>query len=351
MSLEQNTGIFCFAEDSSFFDYFFQKLNLNLSVYTDVDKFELSSHSTKIACLHMPYPYHPRVEQFVQQVECDKYIILCTELHNYIFNFIKRYDYKNITYFVNGEIDTVLQNAKIYPYMDWFRETADFYRENDFLNGLDNSPRDYVFECLLGRKKPHRDQVFEHVSTNNKVFTKYGTSEHIVDFKNSNEWITGLKDLVIKQSVGHSVNQIQYMNRTVRLSQLIPLEVYKKSYYSIVAETNTDSSFAFLTEKTAKPLIAGRLFLIAGNRYSLRTLHNLGFKTFDLVIDESYDGIDSQFKRIKSMLAQVDYLCTQDPESICKKIRPIVKHNQDLILNREWQQEFLQVFLSELETG
>ena len=269
---------------------------------------------------------------------------------DFIYNFTKRYDYKNISYFINGEIDTPLQNAKIYTNMDWFRETADFYKETDFLNRLDNSSKDYVFECLLGRKKPHRDQVFEHVSLNNKVFTKYGTSEHIIDFKNSNEWITGLKDLSIDENIKHSVNQIQYMNRTVRLSQLIPLEVYNKSYYSIVSETNTDSSFTFLTEKTAKPLIAGRLFLVAGNRHSLRTLRNLGFKTFDSVIDESYDGIYSQFERIKAMLEQVNYLCTVDPESIYKKIEPVVKHNQQLILNREWQQEFLKVFLSELKT-
>ena len=235
--------------------------------------------------------------------------------------------------------------------MDWFRETADFYRNTDFLQGLEYRNKEYFFECLLGRKKPHRDQIYNYVKLNNKVFTKYSTNERVINFNNANEWSTGLDDLVIDEKFQYSVSQVQYKNRTVRLSQLIPLEVYNNSYYSIVAETNVDNSFTFLTEKTAKPLIGGRLFLVAGNRYSLRTLHNLGFKTFNHIIDESYDNIDSQFDRIAAMLEQVDYLCTQGPELIYEKIKPIVKHNQQLILSREWQKEFLQIFLSELKTG
>ena len=351
MSLDKDAGIFCFAEDSSFFNFYFSSLKLNSLIYADVNEFKLSNHKIKIACLHMPYPYHPRVEQFIQQVQCDKYIIICSELHKFVFNFIKRYDRKNVCYFINGEVDTFLENAKVYSYMDWFRETADFYRNTDFLQGLEYRNKEYLFECLLGRKKPHRDQIYNRVKSNNKVFTKYSTSERVINFKNANEWSIGLNDLVIDEKLQYSVSQVEYKNRTVRLSQLIPLEVYNNSYYSIVAETNAESSLTFLTEKTAKPLVAGRLFLIAGNPYSLRTLHNLGFKTFDGIIDESYDNIDSQTERIAAMLEQVDYLCTQDPELIYEKIKPIVEHNQQLMLSREWQEEFLQIFLSELKTG
>ena len=348
MNLGTQTGIFCYAEDSSFFDYFFQKLNLNLSVYSDVDKFRLHQNSKRIACLHMPYPYDSRIEHLISRVSADLFIIVCTETHGYIYNFIRKHDRKNFVYFINGHIDVELKYAKVYTYMDWFRETVDFYQATDYLKGLKSSDKNFLFECLLGRKKPHRDQIYNHVKHNNKILTKYSTSEYSINFENADEWMSDVKTDI---NVKHTVEQIQYMNKTVRLSQLIPLEAYNRSYYSIVAETNTDNSFTFLTEKTAKPLIAGRLFVVAGNKNSLKTLQHLGFKTFDSVIDESYDSVDGQYKRIKAMLEQVDYLCSQDPEEIYKKIDPVVKHNRDLILNREWQQEFLQVFLSELETG
>ena len=350
MILKNQPGIFCFAEDSSFFDYFFQKLNLNLSVYSDVDKFRLHQSARRIACLHMPYPYNPRIEHLIDRVSCDLFIIVCTEMHAYIHNFIRKHDRKNFVYFINGNLDQDLQHAKLYTYMDWFRETSDFYKSTDYLSQLDNSKKTYFFECLLGRKKPHRDQIYNYVKENTKIFTTYSASENFINYEDNTEWVSAINNLQLETTAKYTVNQIQYMNRTVRLSQLIPIQVYNNSYYSVVAETNTDSGFTFLTEKTAKPLIAGRLFVIAGNKNSLRTLKHLGFKTFDSVIDESYDTIDSQYKRIKAMLEQVDYLCTQDPVVITEKIKPVVKHNQQLILNREWQQEFLQEFLSELKT-
>ena len=348
MNLEQNPGIFCFAEDSGFFDFYFRKLNLNLSVYHDVDKFRLHPANRRIACLKIPYPYNPRVEQLISKINCDLFIVLCTEMHTYVYNFIKKYDYKNFVFFINGDIDCKLNHAKMYTYMDWFRETSDFYRETDYLQRLNNFNKSYLFECLLGRKKPHRDQVYNHVKHSDKILTKYSTSEYSIDFANADEWVS---DITPDNNIKYTVDEIKYMNRTIRLSQLIPTEVYNKSYYSIVAETNTDESFTFLTEKIAKPLIAGRLFTVAGNKNSLKTLRRLGFQTFDSVIDESYDSVSGQYKRIKAMLEQVDYLCSQDPELIYKKIDPVVKHNQELILNREWQQEFLQVFFSELKTG
>ena len=348
MNLDKDTGIFCFAEDSSFFDYFFQKLNLNLSVYSDVDKLRLHPGGRRIACIQIPYPYDLKTEQLISKISFDLVIILCTEMHAYVYNFIRKYDKKNFVFFTNGDIDVELMHAKRYTYMDWFRETSDFYRATDYLKGLKSSDKNFLFECLLGRKKSHRDQVYNHVQHNGKILTKYSNSEHSIDFTNTNEWISDIKT---DNNVKYTVDQIKHMNRTVRLSQLIPTEVYNQSYYSIVAETNTNDNFTFLTEKTAKPLIAGRLFTIAGNKNSLKTLHRLGFKTFDSVIDESYDSVDGQYKRIKAMLEQVDYLCTQDPGLIYEKIKLIVKHNQELILNREWQQEFLQVFLGELKTG
>jgi hypothetical protein len=46
-----------------------------------------------------------------------------------------------------------------------------------------------------------------------------------------------------------------------------------------------------MTEKTAKPIWAKRLFVMFGTPGFLKKLHELGFKTFDHVIDESYDSM------------------------------------------------------------
>jgi hypothetical protein len=69
-------------------------------------------------------------------------------------------------------------------------------------------------------------------------------------------------------------------------------EFYTDSYCNIVLESQFDvdgSSGAFLTEKTFKPIKHGQLFFIAGGPGSLQAIRNLGYRTFDNLLDNSYD--------------------------------------------------------------
>jgi hypothetical protein len=75
------------------------------------------------------------------------------------------------------------------------------------------------------------------------------------------------------------------------LSQVIPLSIYNQTAYSVVAETNYDNNYIFNTEKIVKPILARRLFLVVSGQHYLRNLRSLGFKTFDGIIDETYDTI------------------------------------------------------------
>ena len=56
----------------------------------------------------------------------------------------------------------------------------------------------------------------------------------------------------------------------------------------VVAETNAVSSFWF-TEKTAKCLATGKPFVLLNGNNSLLRLQEMGFETFNSVIDENYD--------------------------------------------------------------
>ena len=77
-----------------------------------------------------------------------------------------------------------------------------------------------------------------------------------------------------------------------------------------------------------------------GNPHSLQTLHRLGFKTFDSVIDESYDNSFDLEKRVGMAMQQVDRLANMtdaDRASLNEKIIPILEHNQKVMLETDWQ--------------
>ena len=95
-----------------------------------------------------------------------------------------------------------------------------------------------------------------------------------------------------------------------------------------------------LTEKSGKCLLGRRLFINFGNPGVLKLIKELGYQTFDSVIDESYDNEPDRDLRFKSAWNQVEYLLNQPPESVAEKIKPILDHNQKLFLTSNYTQKF-----------
>ena len=86
---------------------------------------------------------------------------------------------------------------------------------------------------------------------------------------------------------------------------LVP-EHFTDSYVNIVIETHMDadqSGGVFLTEKTFKPIKHAQPFVIFGCAHSLARLRDLGYRTFDHAIDNSYDKIDDTSDRYQRLIA------------------------------------------------
>jgi hypothetical protein len=62
----------------------------------------------------------------------------------------------------------------------------------------------------------------------------------------------------------------------------------------------------------------------------------LGFQTFDGIIDESYDLIKHDSDRYTAAFEQVRYLCSVPQNQILPKIRSIVDHNHEVVMNTDW---------------
>jgi hypothetical protein len=103
---------------------------------------------------------------------------------------------------------------------------------------------------------------------------------------------------------------------------------YIDTYFSLVTETVFEYPHSFRTEKTAKVLAIGHPFIIASSVGFYRDLRNLGFRTFDSVIDESFDMIEHHQTRMDRIHDIVQDLCAQDLTSFLKACQDICKYNQ-----------------------
>lgn len=109
---------------------------------------------------------------------------------------------------------------------------------------------------------------------------------------------------------------------------------YHDSYLNIVLETHMDadqSGGVFLTEKTFKPIKHAQPFVIFGAANSLARLRDLGYKTFDHALDNSYDAIQDTTARYSALMAMLeDVICRGNLglHDLYDRCVPDIEHNQ-----------------------
>lgn len=127
-------------------------------------------------------------------------------------------------------------------------------------------------------------------------------------------------------------------NLTFHSSYRAQLYYFTNSYFSIVTETHYDTGkMNFLTEKTFKSILFKSPFLLVTTPGSLETLKQLGYKTFDGIIDESYDKELDNSKRMLLLGKEIERLCNLNDgelQEFKNKCLPIVDYNYDLLMNK-----------------
>lgn len=266
-----------------------------------------------------------------------------SELHNFHWAIFARCHHENVFWLLPGFVnDREDINKNIICWGDWFKTTANLYKalpgvvEDLHNHSYQTKPK--YFDMFLGSPKPHRDFVFKSVQEKRlfeKVVITYGG-----DWKNDAfyaedyfVWEPGCTPL---QPIIGTADFVEYKGQRTHLSQVISVQTMKECAYSVIAETDYDNTLTCFTEKSAKPVIAKRMFIAYSGYKFLQNFRRLGFKTFDCVIDESYDlEIDDQ-KRYTMAFEQIERLMQMDQQEVYAKLKPVLDHNYELLMNRDW---------------
>lgn len=114
---------------------------------------------------------------------------------------------------------------------------------------------------------------------------------------------------------------------------------FNNSYCHIVLETLYDadqSNGAFLTEKIFKPIKHAQPFIIFGTSNSLKTLQQLGYRTFDHAIDNRYDDEPNNSKRFFKTINAIEQLSKTDLHAWYLSCQDDIEYNQQLFLSNKW---------------
>lgn len=346
-------------------DYYISQLKFNdaYQVYHSIEQYQHAVANIKLAFVNHLNSYEPpeseqqRLEQviegrkFFQEIAqaknySDLVFAFETELHPYSIEIMHQHQQSNVVWVIPGKINdpTIIDQSQVIVRNEHFKLTTDSYVDIPHLltQIQHNLVKPMYFDALLGTVKPHRDFLHSSILNFNlqhKILSTYknqgpGKLEEI-----------GIWDSDIEQFdhdvVTRFTDRVQYHGRQLILANILPIEIYNRTAYSIVAETGTDNRYSFFTEKTAKPIIAQRLFVVFSGHKFLQNLHNLGYQTFENVIDESYDLIYNDYERWSAAFEQVRQLCQMDQQAVFEKIAPVVEHNYKLLMNTNWTQHML----------
>lgn len=113
----------------------------------------------------------------------------------------------------------------------------------------------------------------------------------------------------------------------------VTAEPYIDTYFSVITETVFEYPYSFRTEKLWKPMAMCHPWIAVANQGYYRSLRDLGFRTFDHLIDESFDSIENNQDRIERIATVIEDLCRQDLVSFLLSAQEVCKYNQQHLLH------------------
>lgn len=112
----------------------------------------------------------------------------------------------------------------------------------------------------------------------------------------------------------------------VKNTNLSLLAFYDRFHIEIVSESYIYGDTFFPTEKTVRPLAAGKPILVMGPRFFLRRLRDQGFQTWNDLWDESYDDLEgsARLTALQKIISDVQ----QRRDQIMPNITCHAEHNR-----------------------
>ena len=202
------------------------------------------------------------------------------------------------------------------------------------LKSVEDKHTNKHWDLLLGEVSNNKDFLFTAIRNHavlDKTFLTYFGKD-----TNKGHWSA---DVVRpKEHTAETVGLLEdRFDTQLRCSDLLDPEIYNSTYYTAMIETTIHNDFAMFSEKEAKPIVAQRPFIVFGARNQLKAFRSIGFKTFDGVIDESYDVIDDKVQRWNQALDSMMALTDKDPIEVYATLKDVLAHNKDHFENSNWK--------------
>jgi hypothetical protein len=113
---------------------------------------------------------------------------------------------------------------------------------------------------------------------------------------------------------------------------ILPTNLFDETAFSLVVETSVFNGNFHVTEKTLRNFLLKQPFLVFSSQYFLRELRNIGFRTFEGIINEDYDSIECPKARCDAIIDESVRICNENAISRnIDEINAICEHNYNMM--------------------
>lgn len=211
----------------------------------------------------------------------------------------------------------------------------------------------YHFSCIMGRARAHRDKL-SHWLLENQLdrsnLVVYNRSDDAPmpeeTFSQTTDSI-GIDHFSYLSPIPFTRINEEWTNYSKLKSSLTPIKNYEilpyqfndkfsspwyeSVLFDLITETVFNYPYAYISEKTIRPIAVGRPFVLVSAPHTLDWLRNMGFKTFDRWWDESYDQCQDPDSRLQKVFATIEHICSiplEQCQQMLEEMAPVLLHNQ-----------------------
>jgi len=266
-----------------------------------------------------------RVQSCKTMIDLDVGAIVVSEKNSdNLDKLLSRYNWKSYYYFYHG-----------WAALDWYRG---YHRTFLIPRARDRVPTTAFISPnrIIGGKRDHRVLFLYHIFKNS-LENNYITCPKVCPEEN-----VSVNDVAIKYTTQYP--DIFDMFNNANLPYLFKDEDTQVMSSCWITNFNESADSVFyvptetvyfgrrwhLTEKTFKPIALEMPFILVAPAGSLEYLRSYGFKTFNGIIDESYDEETDDIKRLEKvtqLLVEINNMSVNEKLQLHKQCLSIVEHN------------------------
>ena len=309
----------------------------NIQVFTPKNRanIKIFCYDQEPFILEMARPY-----MYWFTVDPGKLILMTSEYSDLVNQYTKSQSFYSMYYFFHG-----------FAALDWYRG---YYALNYDQPVIKEYQYDYItFNRLIHNDRSYRIYLISKLKE--QQLSDRGLISFSVADDNDKSWRDEITDPNSKLSAHAKKHADQYLGDVdkliidgSKLSGSVSADIPRNldALWHIVTETVFYYNKLHLTEKIFKPIVSKQPFMLLAAPGNLAYLRSYGFKTFDGIIDESYDTIQDNDARIDAVVKQLAWYCglsAKEKQDVICALEPIIEHNF-----RHFYGEFRHIITQEL---